>query len=303
GRQKLNKAKAEAALDRLARKLGLDVIQTAMGAFKIVNSHMADLVRKVSIERGYDPRHFVLFSFGGAGPTHCPFFGRELGVKSVYIPNYSSVFSALGMLTGGIVHSLQMSYPARFPLSEEGIGNINRIYRRMKDSLSEQFTREGIDAGKVTFSSYAYMKYRLQATELPVLLGDTEIRPDNQEAIVKVFEEKYAGVYGKDTGYPEAGIEILKYRMDGFFDTPVPQIARELSKAPPDPSLALKGKRRAYFETPGDFLETPVYDSLKLRYGHVLKGPVIVERMGDTVVLPPDTVGYVDEYLNIKIEL
>ncbi len=303
GRKKLNKNLAEAALAKVANGLGLDLTRTAAGAFKIVNSHMADLVRKVTIERGYDPRNFVLFAFGGAGPTHCPFLARELGIKTVYIPNHSSVFSALGMLTGGIVHSYQKSYHTRFPLSVEAAKNIKQIYDQLESQLYDQFSREGIEREKVTFSRYAYIKYRLQATQLPVLLGGSEVNAENQQDIIKAFEKKYASVYGENTGYPEAGIEILKYRVDAFYSTPVPHIARSTRKASSSSAKALKGKRNAYFDPPGRYLEVSVYDSSKLRFGNMIKGPAIVERMGDTVVIPADTTAHVDAFQNIKIEL
>lgn len=303
GRKKLDRGLAEAALMKVSRGLGLDLTRTAVGAFKIVNSHMADLVRKVSIERGYDPRNYVLFAFGGAGPTHCPFLGQELGAKAVYVPNYSSVFSALGMLTGGIVHSLQRSYPARFPLSPEAVNNIKQIYGQLESNLYVQFSREGISPENVALSRYAYIKYRLQATELPVPLNGLEINAKNQPDVIRAFETKYASVYGENTGYPQAGIEVLKYRVDAFYPTPVPQIAPARQKASSSPSKALKGKRQAYFDPPGKYLAVPVYEGSRLRFGNKVRGPAVVERMGDTVVVPPETTAYVDGFLNIKIEL
>ena len=97
GRIKLSRENAYRAFEPIAKRIGLSVEDAALGAVRVVNAQMADVIRRNTIEKGLDPRQFVLFSYGGAGPTHAPFLGRDLHVKSVYIPHYASVFSALGM--------------------------------------------------------------------------------------------------------------------------------------------------------------------------------------------------------------
>ncbi|MFQ5826455.1 MAG: hydantoinase/oxoprolinase family protein, partial [Dehalococcoidia bacterium] len=301
GRTKLNKGLAEKALGRLARRLDLDPVQVASGAFRIVNSHMADLIRKTTIEQGYDPRDFALFSFGGAGPVHCTFYGRELGVKAIYIPSFATVFSALGMLTGGIVHSYELSCPLRMPLSPQDVATIEDTYRRLEQRLHSQFSQEGLEGEGVKVSPFIYMKYGLQPRALAIPLGDGQLDSLDQEALIASFESRYAGIYGEGSGFKQAGIEILKCRIDGYYPSTVPQLAREATRAVPDPSPALKLHRDAHFEEAGGFLPTAVYEGERLRWGHRLRGPCIVERMGDTIVIPPHTQAEVDEFLNIRI--
>ena len=96
GEMRLDVAAAEAAIDRVAARIGLDRSATAAGAFRIVNAHMADLIRRTSIDRGRDPRDFALFAYGGAGPLHVAYLARELGIGKVYVPSFATVFLGNG---------------------------------------------------------------------------------------------------------------------------------------------------------------------------------------------------------------
>src|SRR3954468_14834112 len=98
GRTRLDVDGARRAIaERIAAPLGLDVVEAARGIVEIVDAHMADLVRKVTIERGYDPRDFVLYAYGGGGPTHVGAYARDLGVRQAVVSPYAAAFSALGI--------------------------------------------------------------------------------------------------------------------------------------------------------------------------------------------------------------
>ncbi|MEE8472905.1 MAG: hydantoinase/oxoprolinase family protein [Dehalococcoidia bacterium] len=301
GRTKLQKGLAEEALGRLAGKLGMEPVQAASGAFRLVNSRMADLSRRVTIEQGYDARDFALFSFGGAGPVHCAFYGKELGVKAIYIPSFATVFSALGMLTGGIVHSYELSCPLKMPLSSQDIGAIEDIYRRLETRLEGQFVQDGRQGEEITVNRFIYMKYGLQPRALAIPLSNGGGGSLDESALTDMFEARYASIYGEGSGFKQAGIEILKCRVDGSYASTTPTLARESDRAEPDPAAALKLHRDAYFEDAGGFVTVPVYEGEGLRWGNVLQGPCIVERMGDTIVIPPHTRAELDEFKNVRI--
>jgi N-methylhydantoinase A/oxoprolinase/acetone carboxylase beta subunit len=108
---------------------------------------MADLIRKVTIERGYDPRQFALFCYGGAGPTHSPFLARELGTKEAYVPAQATVFSAVGMLTGGLVHVADANYSATIPFSRDECLKLEALFSELQGKLEVQFAREDVDVG------------------------------------------------------------------------------------------------------------------------------------------------------------
>ncbi len=302
GRKRLDRARAQAALAAVGRPIGMSAEEVAAGAFEIVNSHMADLVRKCSIERGYDPRDFALFAFGGASPTHVCFFAQDLQVRSVYVPRHASVFCALGMLTGGILHSHEASLPLNFPFTREDVVRVNAMYRELTGKLAEQFTQEGLSLESAQLTRYAYVKYRLQPRTLLTALPSGELTWENQDALRVAFEQRYLGIYGPGSGYPQAGFEVIKYRVDGFVPSIVPSIAPDRVRSSADPSSALRGARNVYFAAKRGFIDTPVFDGERLVFGNVVEGPCIVERMGDTVVVPPGVQAAVDQYQNLRIE-
>ena len=129
GRMRLDIAAAERAADELAGAMGNDRMSVASGAFRIVNAHMADLMRRCSIDRGRDPREFVLFAYGGAAAMHIAYLARELRIGTVYVPSFAAVFSALGMMTGGLLHGEEASFPAVFPAGRRGVGKARRPVR------------------------------------------------------------------------------------------------------------------------------------------------------------------------------
>ncbi|HLY67667.1 MAG TPA: hydantoinase/oxoprolinase family protein, partial [Chloroflexota bacterium] len=116
GRVKLNAAKAREAFQPIAQAMNVSVEEVALGAARVVNAQMADAIRRDTIEKGLDPRQFAVFSYGGAGPVHAAFFGRDLHVKSVYIPQQATVFSALGMVTADVVNAAERSASVWLPL-------------------------------------------------------------------------------------------------------------------------------------------------------------------------------------------
>src|SRR5262249_56187365 len=106
GRLPLDAAEARASLEPLAARLGLGLVETASGAARVVEHQMADLIRKVTVHKGYDPRDFAVFAYGGAGPVHAGVYARELGAQSLLVPlgGVCSLWSALGAATADLLH-------------------------------------------------------------------------------------------------------------------------------------------------------------------------------------------------------
>src|SRR2546425_2599445 len=112
GRYALDPAKARAAIEaRVAAPLGLDALEAAAGIYEVVTARMGDLIRKVTVESGHDPREFCLLSYGGAGGAHCAAFAAQLGIKRVVVPYAAAVFSALGMVLSDIAYRHVRSAP------------------------------------------------------------------------------------------------------------------------------------------------------------------------------------------------
>ncbi len=303
GQMKLNRARAEHALDRVAAQLGLGRIETAAGAFKIVNAHMADLMRRTSIDRGRDPRDFVLFAYGGAGALHIAYLARELGISKIYVPSFATVFSALGMLTGGILHSAERSFSASFPVAAAPWRELGAIFDQLERKLDDLFDQEAIDRSARRYQRYVQIKFRLQPRALPVLVSGNLDDVDAQERLIAAFERQYSGLYGANAGYRDAGVEIVKCRVDGSASTVLPKLVAEEIKSEPDASAALRSQRDIYLTELNGYVPASIYAGERLEPGMKIAGPAVVERMGDTILLPTFATARVDGFGNIVLKL
>jgi N-methylhydantoinase A len=283
--------------------MGLDPVQAAAGAFKIVNAHMADLIRRSSIDRGRDAREFVLFAYGGAGALHIAYLGRDLGIAKIYVPSFATVFSALGMLTGGIGHSAERSYLASFPLSAGRWRELGTTLERLESQLDELFEREAIERPTRRYERFVHIKYRLQPRAFLVPLAEPLDVPGAQQRLLAAFERQYAGLYGDNAAYSAAGVEIVKCRVDGSAAMVLPRLATEDVPPARDATPALKFSRDIYLTELGARVPAAIYDGERLAPGMSLAGPAVIERMGDTILLPSFAAGTVDGFGNVVLAL
>ena len=303
GEMKLDRAAAERAVDRVASQAGLGRMEAAAGAFKIVNAHMADLIRRTSIDRGRDPREFVLFAYGGAGALHIAYLARDLGIAKIYVPSFATVFSALGMLTGGIVHSAERSFTASLPLSPERWSEFGSIFGKLEAQLDDLFEREAIERPARRFERHVHMKYRLQPRALPVPLTERSDAPGAQERLAAAFERQYAGLYGTNAGYSAAGVEIIKCRVDGSAAMVLPKLVAADEVRHKEAAPALKSWREIYITEKGASAKAAIYDGDRLEPGMRMAGPAVIERMGDTILIPGFARASVDGFGNVVLVL
>ena len=303
GDMRLDRAAAERVLDKIAGRLGMSRLAAAAGAYKIVNAHMADLMRRSSIDRGRDPREFVLFAYGGAGPLHIAYLASDLGISKVYVPSFATVFSAMGMLTGGILHSAERSAVMHAPISPEQSGQLQAGLDALQVQIADLFAREHVEPADQRCECFVHMKYRLQQGSLAVPVGFDLAADDAGPRLVAEFERAYAALYGSNAGFGAAGIEIVKLRVEGHGRTVLPQIKPEPVHANPDPSPALKQRRNVVFIEIGEPVDTAIYDGARLVPGMEIAGPAVIDRMGDSIVLPSFADAVVDGFGNVVISL
>ena len=299
GRMRLDIAAAERAADELAGAMGNDRMSVASGAFRIVNAHMADLMRRCSIDRGRDPREFVLFAYGGAAAMHIAYLARELRIGTVYVPSFAAVFSALGMMTGGLLHGEEASFPAVFPLADEEWERLGALFEENERGLAALFDSEGVPEGERRFERSLYMKYRLQPSALSVPVS----AESSQDATVDAFEARYSALYGANAAYRAAGIEIVKCRVEGMAETVAPALAAVDPDPDADAEAARTGTRPIFFPETGAARDAPVYDGALLSPGMTFRGPLVIERAGDTIVLPSFAGARVDGFGNVVISV
>jgi N-methylhydantoinase A len=299
GRMKLDRDLALAALARLGDGLGMEAEEVAVGVFRIINSQMADLIRKSTIEQGHDPRSCVLVAYGGAGPTHAVFYGHEIGAKAILVPRDSTVFSAEGMLTCDVTHTAETSRRTSTPFTDDDVRAIDDRFAELESRILEQFDREGAARDELSLARSVGMRFRRQVTTIDVQVAPGPFTGDAGERLLEAFVERYAQVHGQGALLPGGGIDVELYRVVGT--RPIEPVAFPAHEdAGDDASAALKGERSAHFEEIG-YTTIQVYDGDLLRAGNVVPGPAVIERMGDTVVVPPDYTAVVDPYLTLRL--
>jgi N-methylhydantoinase A len=299
GRQKLDVPAARDGIAALASQLGLSVEQTAAGICRIVDSRMAGEIRRMTLFKGYDPRQFSVFAFGGSGPTHAGMYARELGVKQVVVPlrNAAAVWSALGAFAGGVVHVHERNEYLREPIDA---ALLDRLYRELEERAAQQLAREGFERSAMRFERTIGMKYGAQVSYLEVPVPPKLAGADAQRLLAE-FESLYAQRYGPEAGYREAGIEVLRQKVKAVGLLPQIALAELPQSAERTPERAMKGRRRVYWWEMEEFADTPIYDADRLVRGAEINGPAILELPHTTVPVRPHQSATVDRYGNLVV--
>jgi N-methylhydantoinase A len=300
GRIKLDKGKAIEAVQRVADGLGLSLVQAAAGIAKIAEFKMADIIRKMTVEKGFDPRDFVLFAFGGAGPAHAGVFAKELGVQKVVIPQkeIASTWCAFGAASADILHVYEQVDIQTSPFDA---ARVNEVLAGLESKANAQMDRDGIDRRRRRFSFSLDMRHRGQINEVEVMLPEKRVKGAFFAPLRARFTGRYEQLYGRGSSYADARLEIVTLRLRATAATPRPKLSasRKLS-ARIDPK-AKHGKRSVYWAEPKKSIATPIYDGAFLVPGNAIKGPAVVETTDTTVVVHPGRTLKVDKFGNFEI--
>src|SRR5690349_18208752 len=177
GRMKLDRAKAAAAVERVARPLGLGLNEAAAGIARIAEFKMADIIRKMTVEKGFDPRDFVLFAFGGAGPAHAGVFARELGVRKVVIPQkeIASTWCAFGAAAADLLHVYEQVDIQASPFD----GNrVNAILKTLQGKAEKQLALDNVAPKRRRFGFSLDIRHKGQINEVEVMLERGRLEPN-----------------------------------------------------------------------------------------------------------------------------
>jgi N-methylhydantoinase A len=301
GRMSLCKMAAVSAIrEKIAKPLGMDDIKAASGIYRIANSHMSDLIRKATVEKGHDPRNFVLFAFGGAGPVHASRYAAELGIKEVIIPITASVHGATGLISSDVIYEYGKSDHLLVPAD---LARLNANFSTLVGKAVAELRLAGFKDNEMRIVRSLDMRYRYQVHEIgvPFPPGTAEIEERNIEELYNRFDELYETTYGKGSGYREAGKEILIFRVTAVGVLKKPKIKSAPTSQSADAESALKATRSVYFEEARAFTPTRIYDFERLPPGTTLSGPAIIETPVTTIVVNPKDRATVDEFHNVRL--
>jgi N-methylhydantoinase A len=283
GRLPLDRAAAyDAIRRRIAEPLGLSVEKAAYGMFTIVNSNMVNGIRRVSVERGYDPRDFVLVGAGGATAAHITALAREMGIDTVVIPKLASGLCAFGQIISDVKYNYMSTYPVRLE-GEAVFERIDRIFGELEAAGIRHLEADGFGADRIAVRRSLDMRYVGQVHECTVEVGNFRIDAGTIGQVIEAFHKRHEELYTYAERHNAVEVVNIESTLSGLVDKPP---ARNLP-AGGDPDAAITARRAAIFSADGTPTEVPVYDGTRLGAGDRVAGPAIVEEPTTTIVIEP----------------
>jgi N-methylhydantoinase A len=304
GRMKLDKSKAEAAVHKhVAEPLGLSVRAAAWGVREVLDNKMADLLRRVTIERGHDPRDFVLYANGGAGPSHAWVLARELGLDKFVVPAAATAQSAFGTANSALGFTVSKPYYLRLTgRTEPQEAALKALSAAISGAMAEaQEALSHAEASELQNDVSIAIRYRGQAHHLDIQVESAgqmgTFSLSDYQQVVERFEKSYEALFGRGAGSRDAGFEILSIRVIGRGVLPMPDVVGE------GEAMQEVGKREVVFDDPEQPVLTTIYRTTWPKPGKSVAGPCIVEYPGQSVVVPPGATAQADRYGHLEVLL
>jgi N-methylhydantoinase A len=289
GRMAMHPDKAHAAIDELAKSLGVDAVKAAAGVIEIINVNMMGAVRVISVEQGEDPRDFTLVAFGGAGPLHAADVARNMGMGKVLVPPRPGLLSAIGLLHADVRGDFSLTRLLR--AEAINLKAFNAGFADLKKRGTTWLRGEGETNGR--FEWFVDLRYFGQNFELIMPLASDRLNEAGLKRLASAFHRRHRAFYGYDM--PAQPVEIVNLRLVVTAARKAPPAAKR-SKKIVNKQMVIE-KRRVWFPEAG-FVQTPVYERDQLPAGWRATGPAIIEQMDATTVVPPkgiihnDALGY-----------
>jgi N-methylhydantoinase A len=296
GRMKLEEGASHRVVGELAKEFGFSTEKMAEGIIDVINSKMANAIRTRTISKGIDPREFALVAIGGAGPMHAMLIAEELEIGKVLVPNVAGEFSAWGMLNADMRHD--MSKPFNRRLSNLDWNEVQAGFSGMQQELAQLLRDEGVTAESMRFLRYLEMRYISQEYTLSVPVGDdTPLQASEAARFKKKFDELYQQNFGHTNPQEEGELANIRIEARG--------LNASASRDQPwvlvsEVGVMTEKSRPVVFA--GERVETRFLDRSLLREGEVLKGPLVVNELSCTTVVPPGWSVQLDAIGNIVIQ-
>jgi N-methylhydantoinase A len=293
GRMRLDRDLAEEAVDRLATRLGMSRHETAAGISTVVDAKMADLVRRMSLLRGLDPRNFACAAFGGGGPLHASAVAAQAAISRVVVPlpHAASVLSAYGAATSDVVHVVQRWRVVKLPVP--GV-SVEEIFAALESEAHDKFASQGIDASGVALERSVRMRFSMQIHDVEVPVPAGRIDDGAVELIDRRFEEVHEQLFGRGSGDRSGGIDFTAFQVRATAKTGRAELTSDERREPAGRS------RPVYWSELRDLSDTPIYEEVP---AGSIAGPALIELPDTVIVIRPGQRGEGDATGNYLIDL
>lgn len=308
GHIKLDRERAYKAIEeQIAKPLGISVEKAAAGVIELLDYRMKYYLSSSISGKGYSPKDFVLFSYGGGGPLHTYGYTEDLGFEKVLIPAWAAGFSAYGCGAADFEYRNDASTLINVaPNATDGEKiregkKLQAIWEDLKNNVIEEFKNAGIPKENVRFEFGCHMMYQGQLNDIEVAspVSKFEIAED-WDKLTEAFEKLYSKVYHESAQSSEFGFTITTATVKGVTDVTKPKIPTEELRGETPSSKSLKGTRNMYWRDA--WVSAQIYEMAELRAGNKIHGPAIIEDPATTFIVPPGYWTYLDQHRIFHLE-
>ena len=272
----------QAIQEKIASPLGISVEKAAFGIFTIVNNNMVNGIRRVSVERGYDPRDFVLVAAGGATGAHITALAAEMGIDTIIASKLSSGLCAYGQIISDVKYNYMATIPVRLE-GDETYARINALYREIEARGVEHLRADGFADSHIDIQRSMELRYVGQIHDCTVDIGSFEINAQTVDQIKDAFHDRHEQLFTYSERSNQIELVNIESTLYGRVERPSPASItgnRRLEDA-------LKGHRDLIFSEDGRRSSAPLYDGAKIGAGHKIVGPAVIEETTATIVIQP----------------
>ena len=284
GKLPLNYKNAFNSIEKnIAKPLDIEVQKAAYGIFTIVNNNMVNGIRRVTVERGYDPRDFVLVAGGGATGAHITALAKEMGIDTVLVSKLSSGLCAYGQIISDVKYNFMATIPTRLNLLKAA-EEINNAFKGIESKGIKYLNKDGFEEKNIKIYRSLEMRYVGQIHECTVNIDFFEITNETLENIKEAFHNRHKELYTYSETESPVELVNIESTIYGKIDRPTYLELENKGQI----NDALKTSRNLIFSETGNLIKTPVYDGNKLSPGHQINGPAVVEEDTTTLVIEPE---------------
>jgi N-methylhydantoinase A len=299
GAMPLDRTGAAAGVDAaIAKPLGLPLSEAAWGIHSVANSNMERAMRVISVERGRDPRHYVLVAFGGAGPLHACRLARAMGIPKVVVPFAAGVGSAIGLLVAD--HKVDAGATRKIKLDGHAQGEIAAVLNELEGRARRELARLELGS-RPSISRSAYMRHSGQGYDIRVALPSGPVDAAYEGKMRAAFYD----TYGREYGFvdPDAPIEATDWYVVASLANARPNQPMVAEACTAGSGPAAIGARAAYFPECGGMVRANVIDRYRMKADDAFEGPCVVEERESTTVILPGDIAKVDSRGHLVIEI
>ena len=283
GRLPLSYEKSYRAIEeKIARPLNISVEKAAHGMFTIVNNNMVNGIRRVSVERGYDPRDFVLVAAGGATGAHITALASEMGIDTIVASKLSSGLCAYGQIISDVKYNYMATIPVRLE-GQEIFARINALFKEIETKGVEHLKSDGFTAADIDIERSLEMRYVGQIHDCTVDIGSFEINAETVEQVKDAFHDRHEQLFTYSERHNPVELVNIESTLYGRVERPNQASIAGNSRL----EDAVKGERKLIFSDDGSGTSAQVYDGAKIGAGDRISGPAVIEEATATIVVQP----------------